>query len=366
MSSILDPHCDRQSINRSAKLALPKCENKIFTLLIVSGKASFALHLQKTMLDPIFILGIVKRSGTNYIRDLLCMHPDCHRGGPIWEDYYMEHAEMLSLYARFTENRWNSQWKVDEHIGPAQKLLLEHLGDGLTSFLNRQLISQGQNVIYDPEKVPLSPALRLITKSPSVENLHLFFKLLPRAQLLIIVRDGRDVTESSVKTFKKSYEAAMREWVDGAQAILDFDWQMRNSSHQYLIIKYEDLYSDTQPQLLKIMEFLKLDIGRYPFDKIENMPVRGSSELTKSGYIHWNAVEKPKDFNPIKRWSHWDKAISERFNWVAGESQRQLGYEAIQTYHPLSVSRNLLLDMFWKPVWPIRQKLRKLKYMLGV
>ncbi len=37
--------------------------------------------------DPIFILGISERSGTNFLFHLLCLHPDCDPGGPIWENY---------------------------------------------------------------------------------------------------------------------------------------------------------------------------------------------------------------------------------------------------------------------------------------
>ncbi len=317
--------------------------------------------------DPIFILGITKRSGTNYLYDLLRLHPDCHMGGPIWENYLMEHAEMLDLYTRFTFNRWNSKWRVEETFA-TQDVMCEHLGNGLISFLNRQMLTQREGETRACEHAPESAPMRLIARSPSVENLKYFFKFLPRVQLLIIVRDGRAVTESGTKSFKRStYEVSMREWEEAARSIIDFDQRMRGGPHQYRIVKYEDLFQNPESELRGVLEFLNLDVSRYPFEKITELPVRGSSEVMKTGEMNWKPVKRSKDFDPSRRWSHWHPRTHDRFNWVAGNAQQQLGYEL--TPAPRSapgLARHLLLDLFWKPAWPVRQKLRKLKYMLGI
>jgi hypothetical protein len=317
--------------------------------------------------DPIFILGITKRSGTAFLYDLLCNHPDCHMGGPIWENYLMEHAEMLSLYTRFTYNRWASSWRVGETFAN-RDVMCEHLGNGLISFLNQQMFRQHQSGVQGSEQLPRSSVTRLVTKSPSVENLDYFFKFLPRVRLLIIVRDGRAVTESSTKSFKRStYEVSMREWEEGARTIIKFDRQMRGGPYQYRIIKYEDLNRNTKAEVVKILEFLDLDASRYPFEKIDDMPVRGSSEVVKNGELHWKPMKKSKNFKPAQRWSHWKNTTHDRFNWVAGKVQQQLGYDlAPVSRTPVSFCRNVVMDLFWKPAWPLRQRLRKLKYMLGI
>ena len=46
--------------------------------------------------NPIFILGITPRSGTNFLQDILCFHPDCG-AGPVRE-YFLLH------YASFSKN----------------------------------------------------------------------------------------------------------------------------------------------------------------------------------------------------------------------------------------------------------------------
>jgi len=315
------------------------------------------------LFDPIFILGITKRSGTNYLRDLLCLHPDGYGPGPIWENYALDHAEMLALYSRFTYNRWNPKWKVAQKIGPPE-LMQAYLGDGLLNFFNLQILNP-QKLHFDPDHLPFAPSLRLITKSPGADNLPYFFRLFPRAKLLIVIRDGRAVTESCVKSFGRSYETAMREWNDGAQTILAFDEKYRHSEYQYRLVRYEDLYQDLAGELSRILQFLNMDSTRFPFEKALNLPVRGSSELAQSGTLHWQAVEKKKDFDPTHRFKHWGAPTHERFNWVAGASQRALGYDlTTPQFSPQAIMRNLALDALWRPTWPIRQTLRKLRYMI--
>ena len=46
-----------------------------------------------------FILGIMARSGTNYLFRLLDLHPDCAGPGPIWEDCFVRHSELLETFA---------------------------------------------------------------------------------------------------------------------------------------------------------------------------------------------------------------------------------------------------------------------------
>ena len=88
--------------------------------------------------DPIFILGISERSGTNFLFHLLCLHPECHPGGPIWENYLTLHLDLLVRFAETVYEEWNPKWNVAETIGPSG-VLLEDLGNGLIDYLNRQM-----------------------------------------------------------------------------------------------------------------------------------------------------------------------------------------------------------------------------------
>ena len=68
--------------------------------------------------DPIFILGISQRSGTNFLFNLLGLHPDCERVGPIWENFLLNDAQLLVDYADAVYRRWSADWDVPGVVGP--------------------------------------------------------------------------------------------------------------------------------------------------------------------------------------------------------------------------------------------------------
>jgi Sulfotransferase family len=168
---------------------------------------------------------------------------------------------------------------------------------------------------------------RVITKTPSVRNLDNFFKLFPSAYLLILVRDGRAVVESRVKTFHESYETSTRIWAEGANTILRFVEKSRGLHANHLIVRYEDLWNEPERELRRIFAFAALDADNYDFSAATRIPVRGSSVFHGKGKeAHWTPVEKTPDFNPVLRSNHWTRSMHERFNWVAGQQQARLGY----------------------------------------
>lgn len=297
-------------------------------------------------LRPIFILGIMHRSGTNLLQDLLCLHPDCEPGGIIWEDGLIARAGPLIEYVNYLYKFWDSHWHIQEILGPSD-LLYNCLGDGLLAFLHMQFAVRKN----DKDLSSTSSSRRLVTKTPSVKNLQYFFKIFPKAHLLIIVRDGRAVVESGVKSFDWTYEQAMHKWAGAAETILNFTKDCQDQ--KYIIVRFEDLVGNQQKELNKIFSFLGLDPEKYDFQDALNLPVKGSSELrTKEGEekIHWTPVAKTKDFNPLDRYKHWGRTRYERFNWIAGEFLERFGYTAVQEYSANSFIRrayNRALDTKW-------------------
>jgi protein-tyrosine sulfotransferase len=281
---------------------------------------------------PIFIAGISTRSGTNFLYDLLRLHPDC--GGPAtnWEDSSLSKAEHLVRYVEVVTGGWRRHG-ADPRV---EDRLYEHLGNGIVSVLASQVKDK-----------------RLVTKGPFVRNLDYFFKLFPRAYLLILVRDGRAVVESRVKTFGESYETAMRYWANAADTILRFNQVARGSHVNYLVVKYEDLFNDPKHEITRILSFLGLEQEEYDFDAAINLPVRGSSVFrgTRPKEYHWDPVEKTPDFNPVGRWNKWSRSNHERFNWIAGQQLVALGYEKKQIAEDrdlLWTAWNKALDVRWQ------------------
>jgi hypothetical protein len=284
--------------------------------------------------DPIFILGVMPRSGTNFLLDLLCSHPDCAPARePIHEDLFLQHAHLLDGYASAVERAWDPDWGT--FTGDIPGKLRASLGDGLASFL-----------CVDRER-------RLVTKSPSVRNLPLFFSFFPRARLLVLIRDGRSAVQSAMTTFAWDFDTAAHLWAEGAEVIRQFDHAHKDSGLGYRIIRYEALVDDVELTMAGILDFLGLDRNRFDFAAAASMPIRGSSVFFGPGRagVHWDPVDKDSDFAPKERWREWDPALLQRFDWIAGDQLRHFGYQDPPGGGPTPVLWPLaqhMLDWRWR------------------
>lgn len=286
---------------------------------------------------PIFILGITQRSGTNFLFDLLRLHPDCGAPSTNWEDFLVAKSDPLVSYVSSVYSGWHRRGTAQE----AEDMLYEQLGNGLISVLASWVKER-----------------RVITKTPSVRNLDNFFKLFPNAYLLILVRDGRAVAESRVKTFHESYETSARIWAEGANTILRFVEKSHGFNRNYLIVRYEDLWNEPERELRRIFAFSGLDAEKYDFGAATHIPVRGSSVFRgqEKGEVHWKPVEKTSDFNPVSRSDHWTRAMHARFEWIAGQQLAKLGY-GIVSYR---ANENKLLWGVWNNLMDVKCQSRGL------
>ena len=262
--------------------------------------------------QAIFIIGIEHRSGTNFLCDLLALHDDCSRPTVVGENFFLHHASWLRKYAQGLHKSWNQEW----HASATQEQIGAGLGRGLLSILAEQATR---------------PDGRLVTKTPRTDELKLYSWLFPEHPLLIIIRDGRSVVESAVRSFGWNYAEATDRWVRGARRILEFDRDERargdRPSCRYLVVRYEDLVQNLEGELRRILAFLRLSPARYDFRSAIDMPVRGSSTLKTSGQkLHWTPVPKSQGFDPLNRARDWTPARQRTFLRAAGAYQSLLGY----------------------------------------
>lgn len=148
---------------------------------------------------PIFILGMLPRSGTNHLWDLLGLHPDTELSTPVYEDHLVRSASHLFHYVDDVSRQWTPEWNVPEATSHE---LLVAIGDGILRWLSA-----------DSDR-------RIVTKMPSVEGADRFADLFPESPLFVLVRDGRSLCESGVRTFGWSYERAFRRWRDAADVVI--------------------------------------------------------------------------------------------------------------------------------------------------
>src|SRR5262245_36301143 len=150
---------------------------------------------------PIFVLGMARRTGTNFCFQLLSLHPDVAPAARLPEDFALHDADLLVEYAERTRRHWNARWG---HHPEAGARLVRSLGDAVLAFL----VSEGLAA-----EAPRAGA-RPLFKTPSVRNLERCAELFPGASLVVLVRDGRDAVESALRSFDSPFEAAARGWCE--------------------------------------------------------------------------------------------------------------------------------------------------------
>ncbi len=292
---------------------------------------------------PIFLHGILFRSGTNYLARLLELHPDCALSS-LPEDWLLADSDRLTRYVDAVSERWNwdPAWNIEPDAG---EHLVRHLGDALVSFLHaRSEEAHGK---------------RLVTKTPGVQALPNFFRLFPNAHLLILIRDGRSVVESSARSFGYPPNQVTSWWTHAAGQIVDFDCTHRGSGLPYRLVRYEELTRDPRREMGKILRFLDLDPQAYDFSQIESLPVFGSSTTrSASGEWEWKISPGSGDLGSLERWSDWSRGQHERFNWTAGERLEELGYQAKRS------SDHQLLWLCAKLWWLVKDLLRSARALV--
>lgn len=283
--------------------------------------------------QPVFVIGISQRSGTNFLWRLLLCHPECVAPRPLLEDHFLTHVDVLERYVRATRDHWDPEWGEFDRL---TDVLLARLGGGIVDLL-RSLAGPGQ----------------VVSKTPTPANLRLFRRVFPRCRLVVLVRDGRSVAESYVHGFGLDYEEAFRRWRAGAREIID---ALDAGVEPDALVRYEDLVNEPEPQLHRMLDALALDPDRFDWDRARSLPVYGSSfHRGGADAVHWEPVGETAGFDPTTRDSSWPTRRHARFNWVAGEEMSMLGYPLRGPQPGGRSPRHHLADA----VWSLRRRISR-------
>jgi hypothetical protein len=256
----------------------------------------------------LFLIGVTPRCGSNYLFDLLRQHPDIDTRPPIMEDFILHRSQPLIDFATGITTEWEERWQLE----PAESgRFLRLLGEAIESFLVRN-----------------STAHYILVKTPSPVNVQLAPLLFPRSPVVLLIRDGRAVAESTRLSWGTPIDETARQWAENGRLMLNFLRNDGGSTLPRLLVRYEDLVTDTEAQLRRLLKGLDLDAERYDFDRAAALPVRGSSVLRGGAdQVHWDPISRTPDFDPIRRHHGWGCEETERFAAVAGDVLAEFGYQ---------------------------------------
>ncbi len=255
----------------------------------------------------IIIHGVMPRSGTVYVGELLRLHPDLQAyPNDIWEFPFLQLTGTLdAAQEQFFKAYKYNMGKIGEDD------FLQIFGASIIAYLYKYLPSDK----------------RLLIKVPDVCYLNYFETVFPNENLLLLMRDGRDVVSSTIRTWpKKKFSDACIRWDLSAKIALKYDDVNGGEKNGFLLARYEDAFKDPVSFVTDACNYMGLDVNRYPFDKMDEIRVIGSSSHKKDGKVTWEGEGKPKDFKTQGRWEDWSEKDKDTFKKIAGESLIKSGY----------------------------------------
>lgn len=243
--------------------------------------------------SPVFIIG-APRSGTSVFQFALREHPALW-GGPESDLITL----LRGLRAAYDAGRVRGRFHWLSRMEVTWEEYLEHVGHGINSlYMSR---SQG---------------MRWVEQTPEYTlYLNDLSKMFPKAQYLLIARDGRQVVHS-LRNFvtPQTHEQACRTWRRCVEAALAFS----RSAHADRVhtVLFSDLIQDTEVSLRKIYAFLGL-----PYEPKSVAIIREKAPINSS-FKNESSSDKLGDC-----WASWTMRERRRFQEICGDLMSEIGFE---------------------------------------
>jgi hypothetical protein len=356
----------RVALGKSARQQVASKNREIATLRKELAQARGAAHLLDPSAEdvPIFFVVGQQKSGTTWLMKTLDSHPEilCQgEGRPFGRNWKQEHLKQrpasyppTSLYNAIASSEdlrywiersvWSRRDDPDEHLVNLTRLAVEY-------FLTQQLLKTGKKMVGD-KTVLLSP-----------EIVREISNICPRAKVIHIIRDGRDVAISTMhhkwnlaenqggigtlspelqakrEAYRKDPQALLKKgegiFADGWLVHYAKRWSVNASrttedgptllGANYAEVKYEDLLENPEDEVKRLLEFLGADadeqtvrqcVSATSFEKLAGGRRRGqeaTSFFRKGIAGDWKNVFTEQDKRDFKA--------------VAGDLLIELGYE---------------------------------------
>lgn len=275
--------------------------------------------------NPVFIRGLAPRCGTNYLGSVLACHQQVSvYPKSFWEFPPFRAHNLLDAYLLEIEQ--------SPHVeGFVASEFVKYIGNAFLSYFE------------SGNAVPLF-------KEPSVVGMQDMFAMFPHARVPIIVRDGRDIVASQLKsgftlpevnlahpsTCQRllpggDFRILVKRLAQSAHALLEFlAFAHRTSaSWSFSVIKYEDLVLRPSHVIPSLLDFIGLSRSGFDWALFEALPVRGSSfHKDPNNKMNFSSgVPKTQEFQPVHRYDQWSKTMLSYYDRIVGVAMSELGYD---------------------------------------
>lgn len=297
---------------RMRSVLLPQPDPYVYfpTLNVLSDSASSVSKCIRDAHRPpaLMVYGVAPRSGTNFVANLLALHPGfAPWPNLIWEVPFLRSVNhLLAFEKEFFEDFTHNAERMQQYD------FLPIFGASFIRYLH-SFADEGKKVLL---------------KEPDARNFAYFPLVFPHEQLLLLLRDGRDVVFSTIKTWPQTqFTDVCQRWNDSAKLMLKFSSKHQDNSN-YWIMEYEDVLSNPVGFVKDACHRYSLEVSEFPFNEIESMPVFGSStDSQKDGVVDWSThKQRPDNFKPVGRWNNWSLKEKSIFKRIAGETLLQANY----------------------------------------
>ncbi|MEO1687903.1 MAG: sulfotransferase, partial [Pseudomonadota bacterium] len=170
----------------------------------------------------------------------------------------------------------------------------------------------------------------VLLKDPQARGLARAVCAAPEARLILVLRDGRRVVDSALRTWPKrglrrwlgrSLADHADEWARGTEALLD----LADARPEAMALRYEAAASDPVAASARLRAHLGLP--RAPEAAVAAAAGRllGSSRLAaQGGAVDWRPRARPDGYDPAGREVDWPASWERTFERVAGDAARRL------------------------------------------
>jgi len=304
--------------------------------------------------SPIFIIG-VDRSGTTLLSLILDSHS--HIAIPFESHfitkYYKDKAKfgdlnkeknrlflVKSILSEFYVKQWDKKIEIED--------------------INLDNCSSLEKTIYEIFSVYAKLHGKDIwgDKTPEyTSEIHIINKMFPNCKFIHIIRDGRDVALSLVKQWwgANDFISAIKYWEKTLSCARKMLRMLPNE--RYIELKYENLLTNPENEIKRILSFLRLDFEPEMMEKYRQKAGLKVGERIKKHHVNLTQnLIRENAYKWKQKLSPADQAIAYE---IAGDLIEELGYDKGVVSHPFKLFRKAYHRISESYHWRISEKLKK-------